>query len=723
MLALATLVPPPRPSEAQAPGVDEYARGAQWAREVAVPEAQRPRRFIVADYVIGPGPDAQAMENSLQMLAALGINTAEIKGFGALQPRAWQRARELGITRTLRAIYSPVAAPRRGLPAPYFSWNNAALTPQALESWGKYQAQEVSKLGANPGDVALFHMADEPGWYFPIITDTAVDSPERMEQFRAWLRGKGLTPAELGRNSWNEVRPIGASEANNLGSRRLFYWTARYPTETASNGFKLWHNQLRRSLNQNVLVTSNWNNQVSRWYLPSPNRKFANNADAGPNSAMGMMDWMDVGRKRAVSALWTQDWFSDVDAQQWSYYADALRSAAREGDGEGYHGEFGGFIIGRRLGDHPSGGRYKAMSLIGHGAKAIEWYIFGPESIFKGNSYSGNRAAYAQIAGTNRLIGRAEDLLYPGRRAPARIALLLPGSSQVWDQSPDLPLYQHELMGIHFALTHQQHPVDFVDETGIEQGDLTSRGTNILYVTAPNVSAAAQNRIRDWVTGGGTVVFGPGAAVADEYNTPTSTLNGIRGVQPRAVPRYTINEGKGGGRVEFQEASWGQSASLTRIAQPLSLTGANAVATSNGAPAMAWNRAGQGMAISYGFWAGVSYLETSQRGNRSRLPQNWDRGLQSAIAAAPRLTRLPRPVEVNIPGLEASRLDSAQGVAVTLLNWTDTPQENVQVVVRNAGAVRSVGSAESGTLQFTREGNNIRVTMPLRDVDVLMVRY
>jgi hypothetical protein len=723
LLSLTTLSAMRAPQALQAQDIDEYQRGYNWAREVAVPEAQRPRRFIVADYVIGPGPDARAMENSLQMLAMLGINTAEIKGFGNLQTQAWQRARQLGITRTMRAIYAPIGQEDKTMPVLYFSWNSQHLGAQTVSSWGQYQAQQVAALGADPKNTVLFHMADEPGWYFPGVIEKATGTPARLELFRNWLRGKGFTPTTFGRNSWNEVYPLNQSQARDLGSRRLFYWTARYPAETASDAFKVWSDALRRSLNPNLLVTSNWNNQISRFYLPSPGRKVGKNPDVGPNAAMGMPDWMDIGRKRAVSALWSEDWFDDIDAQQWSYYADALRSAAREGDTANYRAEFGGFIIGRRLGDHPNGGRYKALSLIGHGAKAIEWYIFGPESIFKGNSYSGNRAAYGQIASANRLIGRAEDLLYPGRRGNARVAILLPGSAQVWDQSPDLPLYQHEMRGLHFALTHKQFPVDFVDETAIADGDLASRGYNILYVTAPNVSAAAQTAIRNWINNGGTAVFSPGAAAADEYNTPTSTLDEARGVRAQVLPRLTIHSAVNQrGRINFSDAEWGQSTSYARDVHPLALAGATSVANANSAPALAWNRFGRGLAVSYGIWAGTSYYDLVQRGNPNRLPQGWNGAMRDIATAAPRLTRVPRPVEVSVEAVEAARLESSEGIAVTLLNWTDVPQNNVSVVVRNVGAVKSVGSAETGALQFTRDGDNIRVSLPLRDVDVLMIR-
>ena len=65
--------------------------------------------------------------------------------------------------------------------------------------------------------------------------------------------------------------------------------------------------------------------------------------------------------------------------------------------------------------------------------------------------------------------------------------------------------------------------------------------------------------------------------------------------------------------------------------------------------------------------------------------------------------------------IEAPRLDSAAGTAVTLLNWSDEPLNHVEVTIRNPGSVTSVSSAERGPLHFTRIGNDVRVTVELSD--------
>ena len=90
------------------------------------------------------------------------------------------------------------------------------------------------------------------------------------------------------------------------------------------------------------------------------------------------------------------------------------------------------------------------------------------------------------------------------------------------------------------------------------------------------------------------------------------------------------------------------------------------------------------------------------------------------MTAAARAAKIRRPVELSQEVVEAARLDSAGGVAVTLLNWTDTPIQSLTVTVHNVGKVTSAKTADSvASLAFTQHGSDVIVTMPLATVDVL----
>ena len=687
-----------------------YTKSLAFARQVAVPDKERPRRIIIADSVLGSGASKEALDGALQTLGLLGVNTVQVDQFGELASQVPEIAQRYGIDRFRRAVYNPPA---------YFSWVTDALTPEALDKWAAAQAELSAKSGDPPGKVALFHMADEPGWYYPAVLQQMADGPARLALFHAYLQRQGLAPADVGAANWDEVRPCPATGATDLAHRRLYYWSARYPIDAHTDAMRLATEALHRHFSPNMIVTSNWNNRVDRFYMPAPNVKVGNNPNVGPDSAMGGPDWLDMSRRGALNGLWTEDWFTDRDAELWSFYADVMRSACL-----GSQNEFGGYIVGRTLGGHPAGALLKALALVGHGAKMIEWYSYGPEYQFAGNGYSENEKAFGQIARADRIIGRAEELLYPGRAPAAKIAILLGGSSQMWDEAPAMPMYQREIQGLHSALTHCAYPVDFIDEDDISSGRFAARGYTLVYVTEPNVPLRAQMALRDWIQGGGTAVFSPGAAAADEYNSPCAVLDEARGITSAMAPHRLWNyEAAAHTSMLFDDPRFGKALRVSSETTPLLVTSGISVAHfAPGGSALVTHSHGRGQAISNGFWPGQDYYNSPHRTEIGRLPLQWNADLRGLIVAVPVLAHIEKPVELSAEVAEAARLDSPAGIAITLLNWSDEPFGNLDVTIRNPGAVSSVSSVQGGPLHFIRVGRDIRVSMELRDADILLLR-
>lgn len=722
---------------------DVYARGLRLAQGVAVAEADRPRRFVIADLLLGPRSDDRvALENGLRMHALLGSNTIYTRDFGALDAQAPILAKKYGLSRGWQAVYQPLnGIDKEGA---FFSWSTSARSAATVSKWAGEQGDLARKVARVPGEVSLFHIADEPGWYYPLKFSQMTEGAERLGLFHKYLQLKGLQPADVGAATWAQVQPIGATRATDLPSRKLFYWSVRYSTDALSDGLRIWTRSLQREFGPQVRTTANWNNALGRWYVPTPNVKIANNTLGGPDAATGLADWVDVGRARGVTSLWSEDWYDDRYAQYWTQTADVLRAAQVEGQqAQPLKGaaqvldraasvrvarvnvdddapEFGGYVVGLRL-SSTWGGRLKAMSLLSRGAKILQWYTWGPKNRFS-NGWSDNEAAYEAVASTNRLIGRSEDLLYPGRHPQSRIALVLPQSAYAWDVLPQLPLYGHELRALHPALTNNGWPVDFVDETSLANGDLQKRGYAMAFVTAPNLSTRAQTQLRDWIQAGGTAVFSPGAATSDEYNTPTNILDGARGIRGQAPERWGMNDEMAARRdIAFSAPEWGSAVKVSRPIAPLAVTDAQVAATSGDAPVLAHKRFGAGLCVSYGFWPGVNYFDAATTGY-GPLVRGVNPAMTANVTAPLRLTRLPKPIETGVEGVEAARLDSEAGSAIVLLNWTRAAQPSVSILIRNAGDVRTVESAERGRLEFAREGEGIRVRVPLADTDVLLLR-
>jgi len=184
---------------------------------------------------------------------------------------------------------------------------------------------------------------------------------------------------------------------------------------------------------------------------------------------------------------------------------------------------------------------------MGNGAKNYCGYAFGPyfqfadgwseKSVALVNPGITNGNVYSEYADANRLIGRSESILYPGRAKRSPVAILLAGPSCLWDRDEDNLYYEIELFGLYYAISHGCNiTVDFVDDADVGSGALTDTDNDyhVLYLVGPNVSKAAQTAIDKWINTWGThnrqLVLGAGAGVADEYNSATTTFDGLAGL-------------------------------------------------------------------------------------------------------------------------------------------------------------------------------------------------
>jgi len=137
------------------------------------------------------------------------------------------------------------------------------------------------------------------------------------------------------------------------------------------------------------------------------------------DTGMGGFNWIDFGRQDAAM-LFTEDWFGDEMAPQWSFYCAKLRCAARLGNVD-----FGGYVIPRTAGSRENGILQKILSITAHGGKAIKYFVFGPEYVFPGNCYSFRSRLLPKMAEAHDLIARAEHLLWPGKIMPRGISCLI----------------------------------------------------------------------------------------------------------------------------------------------------------------------------------------------------------------------------------------------------------------------------------------------------------
>ncbi len=697
----------------------EYNRRYWQAFEKApLAPADRPKLFPIADRYIHGDSDLNGLEE--------GIATLAKGGFSAIMTGPDARSRSIvlktGVSKISWAIYSP--------PGYCFDYG---LKDTEVGTFADDLVKSYTNVGFARQDMALYCLSDEPGWYYPGQVPPLTNSPAGMQRFRDYLKAQGLKPGDVGAARWEDVYPLGRSQAKDLKARRLFYWTMRFFPWDSARHFADVTRTLEKAFYTNMPILVNWNFFAGRLYVPGP---VANNgAKTDPDAAMGGHDWLEFGRMRGSTMLWTEDWFGDQQAYQWSYYAARMRAGARLGGIR-----FGGYVIPRTAGSRENGILQKILTLIGSGGKGLKYFVFGPEYVFPGNCYSENVNVLPKMAEAHRMIGKAEPLLWPGERPLSPVGLLMPRSAQMWDAKDEaIPKsiedatntdlnrstvdYMAELFDLYLALQHDNIPAEIVDED-----DLTDKGLapyKVLYVTEPNIPLEGQQALVKWVKAGGTLVTVSGAGSADRYNEPSDVLSSGLGYEEKAPARMLI------GRLNTlaesaQMTAASATSTLVRICGPVSAVssskGTVEAQFADGKPALVRTVVGKGVSLHFACFPGLSYRRF-QEGEADKLPVGWPAACRKLITEPVRQAGVVMPVTADRPMIETPVLVSEAGMAVTLLNWSGQPIEKLSLAVSCLWIVKSVESVKHGNVPFAvEESGGIQVTLPLDGADVLMIR-
>jgi hypothetical protein len=684
--------------------------------DVQIPADRRAKHFPIVDRFIGADDDRINWREGIDHLAGAGMT-------GIMLPPSRQ-TRDLlaaaGLNRTAWAVYNP--------PGYAFDYD-AEATSTKVEVWAQSQGKSYLDAGYAPRDMALFSMSDEPGWYYPEMYQKLRANAAGMARFRDYVKSQGLEPRDLGKASWNDVGPIGRSAAVDLPSRRLYYWTQRFFPWDSARHFAGATKSLEKAFYSGLPVLTNWNNFAGRLYVPGPAAN--NGAKHDPDAGMGTHDWFEYAKMRGTTMLWTEDWFSDAEAYQWSFFCSKMRSAAERGGIA-----FGGYVVPRTAGDRKDGILQKILSVVGHGGKAVEYFVFGPEYAFPGNCYSENAGLLTKMAEAHALIAKAEPMLWPGLAPRSRVAILAPRSAQMWDDlhasvamqiedaannhlNRDTVDYMAEVFDLFLALQHANIPTDFIPED-----DLTAAGLKpyrVVYITEPNVPAENQKSLVEWMRVGGTVVTVSGAAARDRFDQPCDVLERAIGTVEQPRERLLVADVASLKSIGTGNGVCGPFTAIGARGK-LSSDGADGIARfDDGSPAVVRRTIGLGHAFCYGWLPGISYFRSSTK-TQDKLPVGFSESMRRWITLPVEFAKVEMPVRLDAPLVESPVLLSSGGAAITLLNWTGAPIAELKADARLPFAVRSVQSVRSGTIPFQRAGDHVMFAVPLEAADIIMVQ-
>lgn len=684
--------------------------------QVQLSPAQRPKKFPIVDRFIGGDNDHLAWDEGISNLAKAGFSALMMPP----DPMLRQLLLKNGLQRTAWAVYNPPG---------YAFDHDKAVTAESIRKWAQDQAKPFAAAGYRPEDMALYAVSDEPGWYFPSVYKPLQENPVALQRFRDYVKAQGLAPADVGCAAWEDVNPIGRSAATDLPRRRLFYWSTRFVAWDSARHFARCTKAMEEAFYPGMPMFSNWNFFSGRYYFPGP---FGHNPDKdGPDSAMGSHDWFEFGRLRGTTMLWTEDWFGDDRAWQWSFYCSKLNSAARKGGIE-----FGGYVIPRCAGGRADGILQKILSIAAHGGKAVKYFVFGPEYNFPGNCYSFNSKVLPKMAEAHGMIGAAEELLWPAKRPPAQVAILQPRSSLPWDAwgvanptmitdatnvYPDRSTvdYLAEVFDLYLALQHANVPVDWVEEEDLNPQGLA--GIRVLYVTEPDLPVEAQQGLLDWIRGGGTLATVAGAATRDRYHEPVVPLREGLDIKEDARERLLVATVSGLNKVAAGTGGPGAFSAVGARSRG-SYGNAEVLGTfGDGSPAVVACGLGQGRAVHFAWFPGMSYA-VSARTQADGLPAGFSGEMREWALLPVRLAKVRPSVELSVPLVEAPLLLADAGAVITVLNWTGSPVDALSLTLRLPFTPRSVTAVKAGTLTPEPVADGLRLTLPLGAADILLLR-
>ena len=457
------------------------------------------------------------------------------------------------------------------------------------------------------------------------------------------------------------------------------------------------------------------------------------------------------------------------------YYGARLRSASRLAPTKDV--THGGYVVPRAGGNLPDGLLMKAMAIVGSGGKVIDYYNWGPEYNFAGNTYSeeavGNPGMVKAIAKAAGLIGQAEELLVPAERVESEVGILYPRSSFYWDEK-DVKLprgiedatnhrmmagpdYLREVYALYRALAEILNVgCDFVDEDELLVPASLAK-FKVLYVTEPDLPEEGALALLAWVKAGGTLVTVAGAGQFDQYDEPsavfqTELLGSAEAPKARDISAASLT--KNGSMVSPPEASFannhtgcadssdalcGHFEAWGMTTAPKSPPAGEVLASfDDKSPAVVANAVGKGKSIhcyyfpGTSFWSGYTADAPGHRGSGGMSSQWTLMGLLWNVTTG--LGGVVPSVATSSLHVEAPLLEGPAGSVVTLLNWLPATAQwhgrvfnastTMLTVEVNLGfAPSKVQSAEHGALTATSVPGTrgaVRVTLPLASADFLM---
>ena len=557
--------------------------------------------------------------------------------------------------------------------------------------------------------VKFFVLCDE-------IWGVAFSGPGFEQAFRDYLKQQKITPDELGHASydqitfpntwaWHQTWDRRPKDRMKVAECREFYWKLRFWSYATAKAYALISEAIHRHYPDVPTVI----NHGAPWAY-------------GYDGYMRGVEIFEFARQNATSAFLHEDWLNTSGwrhsgIQLCGYLADFSRSVGKVNHAPAYS-----YIMPAS----ESQIQLKLATVVGKGIKVVDLYRYGP-AYGSPDNWSQNLPQAAGVAKYLRQLDLAEDLLADAQPRPAQTAILWSASNDIWRET-DATLYDQQL--VYLALQHQQIPIDFVDEFAIEAGGLKSY--KVAYMTSDFLRTAAQQSILKWVEGGGHLWLDASAGTSNEYGQQTQLFHQALGLKDVTIKRsevltYETQHGLPQQKALGSIVMPGSDQKIETIGEEVHFQlddPANAEILAkyeDGSAAVIQRKYGKGTIYFVGTRAGCTYARPVVRvlGEVERGYREVERRLITDFAIS---HGVERPAACDIAGIQADVLEGPRGLGVVLANFSDGPQERIQLKIRTSKPIRAVRSVLHGPLKWKDSGaQEVTVELPLNLTDFVLV--
>lgn len=619
----------------------------------------------------------------------------------------------------------------------WFMHNDSYCQPDLdkMKSRAATMAADYRKTGADVSQIVFAELMDEPGGQ---SLEVIAKDQAYLERFRAWLKGLDKTPADLLVADWDAVRLV--TQAERDASPGLYYFSQRFRTRALGDFMAT----------QRAILEEAYGRQLPTLVNFSDGAVYTGNFYAQGVDYFELLDAADQ------NAIWGEDWSNLASTYQCaSYNVDLMRAAARErGQTIGHH------LIayaGRKSWDI----KLKATSEVARGVKIFNNFCYGPKwatheggPYYRSSVWQAKPETWTANAAITREIGAAEDLLIDAMPAPAKVALLYSTSSDAWTLGENLA-YGFDRMHTWLALAHEQVPVDVLGERQIAGGSLD--GYQVCYLTGPNVSRAAAEKLKAWVRNGGTLWLTAGAAARDEFNRPLNVLDDLLPAKRGECQdmKKHVSSGKylrllaAQDEVRWSDKSGDATSEVLSVKQSLKpKAGAEMLARfKDGTAAVVLGPAGTGHVYLLGYLPALGYIKPAlvarnaledrsakEPGSvspdeatmldRSANPWEFPTAIREFILRPVRAANVTPPIRASVPLIDAVYMTHANGIVVPLANYTNRPIPELRLSIAVPDKVARVESAVRGAISFrSAESERVECSLPLESNDFLKLYF